>query len=158
MDAKYCKNSVKDEENPVIRRCSVTGYICKPTKKFGGKYQCIFEPQYMELEQAQTILKLIKGLEPGMTVYFSFRTSGGTFGRDQIVPSSGQIRKIKDNGKLIIDSKQWKWPVENFSIHDLTRGLYLKKEDYKRILERQNEELENQERIDRELREDGRDS
>lgn len=155
MYPEKCENSVVDENDKYKRRrCKVTGYLCRPTIfRNYGKSECIFEPQYLNRTPVKQLIKIIENLKPGMRVYWSYKTAAHTWAKTQIHTESGTIKEIQEDGGLVIapDKMCCNWYA---SIHDITRSIKLKKEELDSILQKAVEELETEEQIRKESRED----
>ena len=155
MHPMECENGVVDEKDKYKRRrCKATGYICRPTIwRDHGKAECIFEPQYMNRAAVKRLAKIIENVRPGMRVYWSYKTASHVWMKTQIRTASGTIKEIQEDGRLVIISEELKgnWYA---SIHDITRSIKLEKEELEPVLQRVEEELEIEERIRKESREE----
>lgn len=155
MKPENCENSIVDETDKYKRRrCKVTGYLCRPTVfRDYGKSECVFEPQYMNRTPVKQLARVIENIKPGMRVHWSYQTSAHTWAKTQIHTASGVIKEIAQDGRLIIAPDNM-LGYHYASIHDITRSIKLKKEELGPILEKVVEELEIEERIRKESREE----
>lgn len=155
MYPEMCENSVVDENDKYKRRrCKVTGYLCRPTVfRDYGKSECIFEPQYLNRAAVKQLIKIIENLKPGMRVWWSYKTASHSWMKTQIHTATGVIKEIQEDGRLIITTNQFicDWKA---SIHDITRSIKLEKEDLEPIMQKVAEDLEAEERIRKETREE----
>lgn len=155
MYPEFCKNGIVDENDMYKRRrCQITGYLCQPTKFASyGKAECVFEPRYLGHPETKKLIEVIKHVKPGMRVYMAYKMKGGIWGRVYIHTTGGTIEEITEDGTMWIrfDSIKCRWPA---SVHELTRSIKLEKEDLETILQMAAAELETEERIKKESREE----
>lgn len=152
-----CENMQKD---PLGIRCKATGYLCRyipadPRNRYGS---CGFAPMYLKSKKMQQMIAQIRAVKPGSAVTVIFRRSHGWYTREVIDSSQGEVLSIDDYGTMEVKVKSlrgsWKYRPE-----DLTRTVFLNNRELERNIEKIQEELEEQDRINRERREnDGRDN
>lgn len=148
-----CGNRIPDEKEPERFRCKATGYLCNPTeRKPYERFNCLFEPKYMKNKRVQRTLKIIKTIEPGMTVSYLIRTKGDRYLKYKTSSLTMKIKEILPDGRIIleamIDRKEYpniKPRTEWRSIHDFYDVLHVDEETFKEAMQKALEEDEQQE-------------
>lgn len=150
-----------EERNPETGRiyCRATGYLCRyvPADLRNRCGPCGFAPMYLKSKRMQEMIAQIRAVKPGSTVTVIFRQSHGWYTKETVNSSRGEVIGIDDYGimEVKVNSLQGTW---KYRPEDLTRTIFLKDREAKESIVKQQEEIDEQDRINRERREnDGRD-
>lgn len=135
--------------------CKATGYRCRYVSSNPRKHgcPCLFDPIFEKCKQVQRMLESIRTVRVGSEVTAVFKTKYGHYTREVIDSSRGKVLKIDQYGRMEIQLNKLKFPLcygpENF-----TMNLYLSHKELEEKLDQMQDELEEQERVKSERREE----
>lgn len=145
-----CSNQIKDEENPNLRRCKVTGYLCQPTQVTGHSFDCIFEEKYMKSKRVKKVAEIARMLKPGMKVYYTAQQkSEGWCTGTQIITVTRVIKAIDRRGNLTVEPLSGQW-TEHYPLSKLYNFLHVDSEALKEAYQRAADKMEQEEKIKKE--------
>ena len=152
-----CSNAEKNEETGEVM-CKATGYCCRHVSPIPWKKStCIFDEKFLKCAQMKQMLEMIRSVQVGSTVVIPYRRNYGWYTKEVIDSSLGTVLKISKYGLMEIDVHAWKGTWK-YGIEDFTRTIFLSGRELEKKLEAAQDELDEQERIRAERREDGRES
>ena len=151
-----CSNAERNAEGQL--NCKATGYGCRyipsdPKKHYSP---CLFDPIFSKCKQLQEMLEAIRTVQVGSEVIVLFKTQNGFYTKTALDSSKGKVLRIDRYGCMEIEVAAWigTW---KFNPEDFTRFLFLsKKESEKKQIELE-EQMEEQERMKAERREEKED-
>lgn len=156
-----CSNAERNEETGDLM-CKATGYCCayKPSDPSKIMSPCLFDEIFASNRQIKQMIAMIKAVQVGSKVVVPYRRRYGWYTREVIDSSLGTVLKITKYGRMEVDVHAWRGTWD-YGPEDFTRTIFLCKselgENLEEKLEIMQEELEEQERIRAERREeDGR--
>ena len=152
-----CSNAQRDEKTGMLK-CSATGYCCRYVSADPNKRNqpCLFDPIFSKNEQIQRMLESIRAVQVGSKVTTIYRINHGFYVREVLDSSIGTILEIDKYGRMKAEFVKLKG-ILKFEPEDFTRILFLSEREFKRKQIELEEQMEEQERIKTERREeDGR--
>lgn len=152
-----CSNAERDAGTGELK-CKATGYCCRyvPANRARINQPCLFEPIFEKNEQIQRMLESIRAVQVGSKVTTIYRISHGFYVREALDSSRGIILEIDKYGCMKAEFEKLKG-IWQFFPEEFTRTLFLSKREFERKREELEEQMEEQERIKAERREeDGR--
>lgn len=158
-----CSNAEKNEDTGDLI-CKATGYCCgyAPSDPRKIKSPCLFDEIFASNAQIKRMLAMIRAVKVGSKVIVPYKRRYGWYTREVIDSSLGTVLTIDKFGHMEIDVHAWKGTWK-YRLEDFTRTIFLSRseleENMEEKLEIMQEELDEQERIRAERREeDGRES
>lgn len=94
----------------------------------------------------------IREVKPGSKVTVIYRIQNG-WQKEAITSSKGEVKEIDEYGKMRIEVDDLRG-LQPYNLYDLTRSVFLKDIDMLEAVNRYEEELEEQERIRVEMRDE----
>lgn len=152
-----CSNAERDAVTGALK-CKATGYCCRyvPANRAKRNQPCLFEPIFEKNEQIQRMLESIRAVQMGSKVTTIYKINHGFYVREALDSSRGTILEIDKYGCMKAEFEKLKG-IWHFFPEDFTRTLFLSKKEFERKREELEEQMEEQERIKAERREeDGR--
>lgn len=142
-------------ENCENGTCKTTNRSCRyvptdPEDKI--KSQCLFLPRFLKNERIRRMVAAIRAVKVGSSVTVIFRTRYGWYAKEVIDSAQGEVVALDEFGIMKVRVRGWRGEDE-YLPENFTRILFLNPEEVRTEMNRMQEELEKEQRIQRESRE-----
>lgn len=143
-------------ENCENGTCKTTNRSCRyvpsnPENKI--KSPCLFLPRFLKNERTRRMVAAIRAVKVGSSVTVIFRTRCGWYTKEVIGSAQGEVVALDEFGIMKVSVRGWRGEDE-YLPENFTRILFLNPEEVKIEIDRMQEELEKEQRIQRESREE----
>lgn len=152
-----CSNAEKDPGNGRLR-CKATGYMCRYVASDPRKLRCpcLFDPIFSKCKQMQKMLQSIHAVQVGSQITMIYKQRYGYYTREVLDSSKGKVIEIDEYGRMKAELEKiriiWK-----FNPEDLTRIVFLSPKELEKKQIELEEQMEEQERMKAERREEKED-